>query len=60
MAAKHDQQLINAIRGSAHPLAGDTTDFDPLLKAVGDSRFVLIRRSVARHARVLPCARADN
>ena len=42
MPVKHEQALIHAIRGSAFPLTGETSDFDPLLKAVGDSRFVLI------------------
>lgn len=42
MSAKHEQEIVNAIRRSAHPLTGNTEDFDPLLKAVGDSRFVLI------------------
>jgi erythromycin esterase-like protein len=42
MVAKHEHDLINAIRHSAHPLTGETTDFDPLLKMIGDSRFVLI------------------
>jgi len=42
MIAKHDYDLIKAIRCVAHPLTGDTSDFDPLLKMVGDSRFVLL------------------
>ena len=42
MVAKHEQHLINAIRRSAHPLTGKDTDFDPLLKMIGDCRFVLI------------------
>src|ERR1017187_9229231 len=42
MIAKHKHDLINAIRNSAHPLTGESTDFDPLLKMIGDSRFVLI------------------
>ena len=42
MLAKHEHDLVSAIRRSAHPLTGETTDFDPLLKAIGDSRFVLI------------------
>lgn len=40
--AKHERDIVNAIRRSAHPLTGETTDFDPLLKVIGDSRFVLI------------------
>jgi erythromycin esterase-like protein len=42
MVAKHEHDLINAIRQAAHPLTGETTDFDPLLKMIGDSRFVLV------------------
>jgi erythromycin esterase-like protein len=39
---RDDQKLITAIRESAHQLSGDHTDFDPLLRLVGDSSFVLI------------------
>jgi erythromycin esterase-like protein len=42
VVAKHEQHLINAIRRSAHPLMGEDTDFDPLLKMIGDCRFVLL------------------
>jgi erythromycin esterase-like protein len=42
MPLKNDQRILTAIGHSAHPLTGETTDFDPLLKAVGDARFVLI------------------
>jgi erythromycin esterase-like protein len=42
MFDKQEHVLINAIRRSAHPLSGDRADFDPLLKVIGDSRFVLI------------------
>jgi erythromycin esterase-like protein len=42
MQDKSEQSLVNAIRGSAHRLVGDRSDFDPLLKTIGDSRFVLI------------------
>jgi erythromycin esterase-like protein len=42
MHAKHEHDLVNAIRRSADPLTGETTDFDSLLKMVNDSRFVLI------------------
>jgi erythromycin esterase-like protein len=42
VVAKHEQHLINAIRRSAHPLTGEDTDFDPLLKMIGDCRFVLL------------------
>jgi erythromycin esterase-like protein len=42
MRVKDDHDLVNLIRRSAHPLTGESTDFDPLLKLIGDSRFVLI------------------
>ena len=42
MLGKQEHALASAIRRSAHPLTGETTDFDPLLKTIGDSRFVLI------------------
>jgi erythromycin esterase-like protein len=42
MLGKEEPALVSAIRRSAHPLTGETTDFDPLLKVIGDSRFVLI------------------
>lgn len=42
MLSKHDHELVHAIRELAHPLVGESADFDPLLKAVGDSRLVLI------------------
>jgi len=34
--------LINAVRETAHPLTGATTDYDPLMKLIGDARFVLL------------------
>ncbi len=42
MISKHEHDLINAVRRSAQPLTEEDTDFDPLLKMIGDSRFVLI------------------
>jgi len=42
MPLKREQSILTAIGHSAHPLRGETTDFDPLLKTVGDARFVLI------------------
>jgi erythromycin esterase-like protein len=42
MLGKEEHALVSAIRRSAHSLTGETTDFDPLLKTIGDSRFVLI------------------
>jgi erythromycin esterase-like protein len=42
MPLNQDQEILRTIRHSAVPLRGETTDFDPLLKAVGDARFVLL------------------
>jgi erythromycin esterase-like protein len=42
MDPKREHDLIAAIRKSAHALNGDASDFDPLLRLIGDSRFVLI------------------
>ncbi len=42
MIPKQDSAVVNAIRRSAYPLTGGTTDFDSLLKTIGDSRYVLI------------------
>src|SRR5216684_9384518 len=40
--SEHDRSAVLAARELAHPLSGSDGDFDPLLDAVGDSRFVLI------------------
>ena len=42
MLLEQDRDLVTAIRRSAKPLSGNATDFEPVLKVVGDSRFVLI------------------
>lgn len=42
MPATNHQDIVKAIHHAAHPLTGEVSDFDPLLKRVGDSRFVLI------------------
>ena len=34
--------LSDAIREAAHPLEGGNKDYDPLMRLVGDARFVLI------------------
>src|SRR6266480_1832530 len=34
--------LINAVRETAHPLTGATTDYDPLMQLIGGARFVLL------------------
>jgi erythromycin esterase-like protein len=35
-------KLTDAVRESAHPLTGSPQDYDPLMDAIGDARFVLI------------------
>ena len=52
--------LIDNRRERACPLLGAADDYDPLLELIGDARFVLDRRGVARHARVLPRTRPDH
>lgn len=37
--------LADIIREAAHPLTGATGDYDPLMKLVGDARFVLLGES---------------
>lgn len=37
-----DDRLVEIIRCSAHPFAGAPEDYDPLLEAIGDRRFVLL------------------
>jgi erythromycin esterase-like protein len=39
-AAIHN--LSNAVREAAHPLKGASTDYDPLMRLIGDARFVLL------------------
>src|SRR5256885_10696033 len=34
--------LSHAIREAAHPLTGASTDYDPLMRLIGDARFVLL------------------
>lgn len=34
--------LVNAIEQAAFPLTGSAQEYDPLLAAIGDARFVLI------------------
>jgi erythromycin esterase-like protein len=40
--SKTNKNVNDAIHQSAHPLAGSDADWNPLLSAVGDARFVLI------------------
>src|SRR5579862_2815307 len=42
MLSQADQNLVAAIRQSAHSLTGEAADFDFLLKTIGESRFVLL------------------
>jgi erythromycin esterase-like protein len=37
-----DATSISVIRDAAHPLKGEAKDYDPLLKLIGDARFVLL------------------
>ncbi len=34
--------LIGAVRENSHPLTGASNDYDPLMKLIGDARFVLL------------------
>jgi erythromycin esterase-like protein len=42
MSTKNDARIVEAVRDSAHRLAGELSDFDPLFQMIGDKRFVLI------------------
>ena len=42
MIEHYDHDVLRAVRRSAQPLRGESTDFDALLRRIGDSRFVLI------------------
>lgn len=42
MADMRPGRLSNLVRKAAHPLAGAARDYDPLIKLVGDARFVLL------------------
>src|SRR5690349_1302510 len=42
MLSIEERHIVNAIHRSAHRLTGESADFDPLLRLVGDSRLVLI------------------
>lgn len=44
-APQHEEYLeglASAVRRVAHPLTGNWDDFDPLVRMVGDARYVLI------------------
>ena len=42
MLSIEERHIVKAIHRSAHRLIGESADFDPLLRLVGDSRLVLI------------------
>jgi len=42
MVPKTERDVLKAIVHAAHHLKGETTDFDPLLKMIGNSRLVLL------------------
>jgi erythromycin esterase-like protein len=42
MAHSHTAFLISPIREIAHPVEGSSTDYDPLMDLIGDSRLVLL------------------
>lgn len=42
MVPKTERDILKAIVHAAHHLKGETTDFDPLLKMIGDSRLALL------------------
>ncbi|MDT5017137.1 MAG: hypothetical protein QOD39_3297, partial [Mycobacterium sp.] len=42
MTASIDRDFYDGLRKATQPLTGDREDFDPLIKLIGDSRFVLI------------------
>lgn len=44
-SAEFTSSLVNLVRESAHPLKGDDRDYDPLLKLIGDARFVMLGES---------------
>jgi erythromycin esterase-like protein/predicted phosphoribosyltransferase len=37
-----DKSLANAVRAAAHPLAGDASQYDPLMARIGEARFALL------------------
>ncbi|HYE32207.1 MAG TPA: erythromycin esterase family protein [Methylomirabilota bacterium] len=42
MARIREHAVLDSIREAAHPLEGGARDYDPLLKMIGDARFVLL------------------
>ena len=39
---QNDVSTANLIKKSAHPISGNPRDYDPLMKMIGDARFVLL------------------
>jgi len=37
-----ESDVVDVLRREAHPLTGDTSDYDPLLELIGDARIVLL------------------
>jgi len=42
MSFRDPYEVIDVVRKSAHPLSGDSADYDPLLELIGDAPFVLL------------------
>jgi erythromycin esterase-like protein len=42
MGRVSENLVIDAIREAAHPLSGGARDYDPLMRLIGDSKFVLL------------------
>ncbi len=42
MTVATENRLVAQVRAASQPLTGDDTDYDPLLKHIGDARYVLI------------------
>ena len=59
-ATSRTRSAPEALTPAARPVTGAADDYDALIDLVGTRRFVLDRRGVARHARVLPGAGSDH
>jgi erythromycin esterase-like protein/hypoxanthine phosphoribosyltransferase len=40
--SRADKSLVDAVRAAAHPLAGDASQYDPLMERIGEARFALL------------------
>jgi hypothetical protein len=47
MTNSNDAMLVRGLREAARRLAGSARDYDPLLKLIGDARFVLLEHTAA-------------